>query len=110
MDNQALKIKIDVDPILNTLDCPVCMCRLTEPTITKCGHTFCKTCIAETVNLKHLCPLCNQGIDSVEKDCIRNFQVENIIKLMVQAKEVETKSYFDQLAGKAFKQEQGNLG
>lgn len=71
--NQPLQIKIDIEPILNTLDCPICMCRLTEPTITKCGHTFCKECIAETVNLKHQCALCNQQIDSMDKDCIRNF-------------------------------------
>ena len=36
------KIKISVDEILEKYDCPICMCKLTEPFITKCGHTFCK--------------------------------------------------------------------
>lgn len=103
-----MKLKVDVDPILQTLDCPICMCRLNEPTITKCGHTFCKSCIAETVNLKHQCALCNNKIDSFENDCIRNFQVETIIKMLVDSREAESKKYFEELAGKAVKKEGGD--
>lgn len=36
------KIKISVDEILEKYDCPICMCKLSEPYISKCGHTFCK--------------------------------------------------------------------
>jgi hypothetical protein len=40
------KIKIAVDEILEKYDCPVCMCRLAEPFITRCGHTFCKVSLS----------------------------------------------------------------
>ena len=55
-------VKINVDPILEQFDCTVCLCKLTVPTITKCGHTFCKECIAEVINIKHKCPMCNAAL------------------------------------------------
>ena len=42
MRQVSQKIKISVDEILEKYDCPICMCKLTEPFITKCGHSFCK--------------------------------------------------------------------
>lgn len=36
------KIKISIDDILEKYDCPICMCKLSDPYISKCGHTFCK--------------------------------------------------------------------
>ena len=36
------KVKIAVDDIMEKYDCPICMCKLNEPHISKCGHTFCK--------------------------------------------------------------------
>ena len=43
-------IKIEVDSILEKFDCVICMCKLDKPTVTKCGHSFCKECISEVVN------------------------------------------------------------
>lgn len=36
------KVKIAIDDILEKYECPICMCKLNEPIIAKCGHTFCK--------------------------------------------------------------------
>ena len=36
------KVKIAIDEVLDRYECPICMCKLAEPYITKCGHTFCK--------------------------------------------------------------------
>ncbi len=36
------KIKIAIDDLLEKYECPICMCKLNEPYIAKCGHTFCK--------------------------------------------------------------------
>ena len=108
---QAQKvIKIDVDPVLEMAECTICMCRQQEPTITRCGHTFCRPCISEQVNRLHKCPLCNATINSVEQDCIRNFQVEEIVKSLVDTKEKETKKYFDELANNAIQDEGKKLG
>ena len=38
----AAKVKISIDDILEKYDCSICMCKLFEPHISKCGHTFCK--------------------------------------------------------------------
>jgi hypothetical protein len=35
-------VKINIEEILEKFDCPTCMCKLNEPFISKCGHTFCK--------------------------------------------------------------------
>ena len=43
------KIKISIDDILEKYDCPICMCKLSEPHIVKCGHTFCKVKLAHNI-------------------------------------------------------------
>ena len=83
MENQQpqFQVKIDVEGILEKFDCPICMCKMTEPTITKCGHTFCKDCIYEAVNRTHDCPLCNGRIDNVQIETARNFALESVLKV-----------------------------
>ena len=39
--NYQATVKIDVDSILESFDCTICLCKLNQPTITKCGHTYC---------------------------------------------------------------------
>ena len=46
------KVKINVDDILEKFDCPICMCRLTDPFISKCGHTFCKVKLIINIKLR----------------------------------------------------------
>ena len=48
------KIKISIDEVLEKYDCPICMCKLNEPFITKCGHTFCKVFYTHYHNMVHL--------------------------------------------------------
>jgi hypothetical protein len=69
-----------------------------DPSITKCGHTFCKECIAEQVNRKHECPLCMTKVEKQE-DIIRNYSLETLIKQIEQKQEEEAQQYFDGLAG-----------
>ena len=95
------EIKIDISGILDKFDCPVCMCKYSEPTITKCGHTFCSQCIAECINNKHQCPLCMTDLKTVKDDTIRNFSLETLLKELHSKKEEETKSYFNSLANRA---------
>ncbi|QQZ02128.1 hypothetical protein KHV-MN_00049 [Cyprinid herpesvirus 3] len=47
-----------------TLECPLCLCRLSEPVTTACGHNFCKGCwdrVALKPNYhKKRCPVCRR--------------------------------------------------
>jgi hypothetical protein len=48
------------DRVREAVVCAIC-CDLPEDSVmTLCGHTFCRKCVAECLNLKHVCPICNQ--------------------------------------------------
>eukprot|EP01103_Thecamoeba_quadrilineata_P006164 TRINITY_DN1588_c0_g1_i1.p1 TRINITY_DN1588_c0_g1~~TRINITY_DN1588_c0_g1_i1.p1 ORF type:complete len:232 (-),score=41.86 TRINITY_DN1588_c0_g1_i1:417-1112(-) len=39
-------------------DCLLCMRLLYEPITTPCGHTFCRECLARSLDLSNRCPMC----------------------------------------------------
>ncbi|XP_010162192.1 E3 ubiquitin-protein ligase DTX3L, partial [Antrostomus carolinensis] len=40
--------------------CPICMETINEKeTLSKCNHTFCKSCITQAMSYKQICPVCN---------------------------------------------------
>ena len=41
-------------------ECPICFKRMTEPTVTPCGHTFCKACITAALIESSQCPIDRQ--------------------------------------------------
>jgi hypothetical protein len=43
---------------LKLLECPVCMNLLNNPVTTICGHTFCSSCLMQSVRVQPSCPLC----------------------------------------------------
>jgi len=49
-----------VEPLPNELQCPLCLEFLKEPTLTSCGHHFCRECIVRSIARSHVCPLCNE--------------------------------------------------
>jgi hypothetical protein len=57
------------------------VCRqLKSCVITPCGHNFCQGCIAECLNRKHCCPLCNK--ECLIKQCYPNLQLDNLLKVL----------------------------
>ena len=63
--------------ILNTLthitelittddNCVICFDNITYPTITPCGHVFCKHCIDTCIKYKEECPMCKKKISVTE--------------------------------------------
>ena len=59
-------ITITVD--IKSLECPICLSRLTCPVITGCKHTFCQSCITEARKSSNDCPICYVNITSLVLD------------------------------------------
>ena len=46
--------------------CPICCERLKKPTLTYCGHIFCRDCIKTWLERKSKCPMCNRVLRQSE--------------------------------------------
>lgn len=60
MDYQAIEY---LDPIDDTLLCPVCKTPFHLPITTPCGHTFCEECITRALESQSTCPIDRHPID-----------------------------------------------
>ncbi|XP_023029461.2 E3 ubiquitin-protein ligase COP1 isoform X1 [Leptinotarsa decemlineata] len=58
--------------------CPVCFKLIEEAHITKCGHTYCYSCITKSIETQKRCPKCNAFV-SVE-EIFPNFLLNDLIK------------------------------
>ncbi|KAK2587527.1 hypothetical protein KPH14_003665 [Odynerus spinipes] len=71
-----------VKAIQSCLQCTICLDMISSPVKTRCGHSFCRTCIGTVLNKKNSkCPLCNTNLQrrSISKDkhterCINGFE------------------------------------
>ena len=44
------------------LECQVCYSVMLDPLTTSCGHTYCRRCIARTLDHSNLCPICRRRL------------------------------------------------
>lgn len=63
----------------NEYMCPICFHLIEEAHITRCGHTFCYTCISKTIEVNGRCPKCNFSLPNIEY-VIPNFLLNELIK------------------------------
>ncbi|KAL2142800.1 hypothetical protein VTI28DRAFT_694 [Corynascus sepedonium] len=59
LDYQAIEY---IDPVDETLLCPVCKTPFHSPITTPCGHTFCAACINRALETQPTCPIDRQPI------------------------------------------------
>lgn len=59
--------------------CPVCFNLIEEAHITKCGHTFCYSCIVKCIETSKKCPKCNSVVLN-EEMIFPNFLLNELIK------------------------------
>eukprot|EP01147_Barroeca_monosierra_P002427 gene2427-5367_t len=43
-------------------NCNICLDKVSEPVVTRCGHLFCWPCLHEWLQLKPDCPVCKAGV------------------------------------------------
>ncbi|CAB4064997.1 RFWD2 [Lepeophtheirus salmonis] len=58
--------------------CPVCFDILKEPHMTRCGHSFCYSCLNKSLKIKPRCPKCSFDLHP-DKDIYPNFTLNQII-------------------------------
>lgn len=58
-------------PLQALVECPVCFSMVFEPVTTPCGHTYCKRCLARSLDWENGCPLCRCRLPGfVDNYCI----------------------------------------
>lgn len=63
----VLKSEADIE-----FQCPICYDLIEAANMTKCGHSFCRSCIQEALERSRRCPKCNTPC-SINKDVFPNF-------------------------------------
>ncbi|EAR99478.2 C3HC4 type (RING finger) zinc finger protein (macronuclear) [Tetrahymena thermophila SB210] len=76
--------------LLKEFDCPICFLPFENCYTSKCGHSFCQSCIQSSVQKFGNCPVCQQNIS--QEDLFRNFHMNEIKSIAYKEKE-ETKNY-----------------
>jgi len=71
---------VDANRVVQAMQCVVCVEPCREAVITPCGHTYCRQCITECLNLKHSCPTCSQPV-TVDQ-LVRNHAVDGAVDLL----------------------------
>lgn len=69
-----------------SLECTICLELMKEPTKTRCGHSFCKSCIGKVLTKKGaFCPLCKKNLNrrNISKDDHLEACIEKFTKLVV---------------------------
>lgn len=83
--------RVAADVITGALQCAVCCDVTKSAATTPCGHTFCRACVEECLNLKHTCPVCNQ--DCTVDQLSRNIMVDSVVEALFGAAEEADEHY-----------------
>jgi hypothetical protein len=54
----------NIEEKVEDAECPICMCEIKNKITTKCGHSFCETCIKTWCKNHSTCPLCRGDIQN----------------------------------------------
>ncbi|KAG9129527.1 hypothetical protein Leryth_013105 [Lithospermum erythrorhizon] len=61
-------------------DCTVCLKLLCEPVTTPCGHSFCRSCLFQSMDRGNRCPLCRTVLFITPRTCAISVTLNNIIQ------------------------------
>ena len=92
-------MNINLSPILDFFNCPICTEHLTNTCTTVCGHRFCQKCIEECIDRRSQCPLCMRFLTVA--DVTKDFQYDELIDVIMKEKTKGEEMYFKRLAEEA---------
>ncbi|KAK6128181.1 hypothetical protein DH2020_038083 [Rehmannia glutinosa] len=78
-------------------DCTVCLKLLHEPVTTPCGHSFCRSCLFQSMDRGNRCPLCRTVLLISPRTCSISVTLNNIIQKNFPEEFEERKSEHDSL-------------
>lgn len=61
-------------------DCTLCLKLLYEPVTTPCGHSFCRSCLFQSMDRGNRCPLCRTVLFISPRTCSISVTLKNIIQ------------------------------
>ncbi|XP_023924977.2 uncharacterized protein LOC112036407 [Quercus suber] len=61
-------------------DCTLCLKLLYEPVTTPCGHSFCRSCLFQSMDRGNKCPLCRTVLFISPRTCAVSVTLNNIIQ------------------------------
>ncbi|KAL3813017.1 hypothetical protein ACJIZ3_014285 [Penstemon smallii] len=61
-------------------DCTLCLKLLYEPITTPCGHSFCRSCLLQSMDRGNRCPLCRTVLFISPRTCAISVTLNNIIE------------------------------
>ncbi|XP_021733899.1 LON peptidase N-terminal domain and RING finger protein 1-like isoform X1 [Chenopodium quinoa] len=78
-------------------DCTLCLKLLYEPITTPCGHSFCRSCLFQSMDRSNKCPLCRTVLFITPRTCAVSVTLNNIIQKNFPEEFAERKSENDSL-------------
>ncbi|CAN0896029.1 LON peptidase N-terminal domain and RING finger protein 1 [Linum grandiflorum] len=78
-------------------DCTLCLKLLFEPVTTPCGHSFCRSCLFQSMDRGNKCPLCRTVLFIGPRTCAVSVTLNNIIQKTFPVEYGERKSEHDSL-------------
>ncbi|CAL1411824.1 unnamed protein product [Linum trigynum] len=78
-------------------DCTLCLKLLYEPVTTPCGHSFCRSCLFQSMDRGNKCPLCRTVLFISPRTCAISVTLNNIIQKTFPVEYAERKSEHESL-------------
>lgn len=98
-NDSAQSFKIGTEKLESEFQCTVCLNPIDDAYVTRCGHVFCKGCIAESIGRHHRCPFCNQELKDFATDAFKNYHFNAIKKIVEEEKKIEADKYLKKVFG-----------
>lgn len=92
------KIKHGKPQRSDEFDCTLCLKLLYEPITTPCGHSFCRSCLFQSMDHGNKCPMCRTVLFISPKTYSTSVTLKNIIQKNFPEEYAERKSEHDNLA------------